>query len=440
MDSNELFPRQLSRRRFLTGTALAGVGVAGGGLLAACGGGDSGSGDGKGEVTWGSWANPGEAEVFRKYSKDYEQKHGVKVTYQLIVGDYQAKLLTQLAGGAAPDAFYVGETQMAKMIETKHLVDLESYLASADSPVKISDFFPDLYQWCKPPSGEGLYGLPVDCNPKVFWFNKGLLEQAGVSQNPAQQFEAGTWTQDALTDLLTKVRATGKRAMVLEAWWFDLIPWMTTFGGTAFDDSGKAVFDEDAKSQAALTWLFDQMESGNITYGGSLPKGQGVDALFYGGQLATLAYGRWILPNLKKLKNVQYDIAPLPSESGKDIAPVTVGTSAMSVYAKAKDKDAALDFAGNYVSKEGQRARLAGGGNAVPVTAGLEDVVTEGNLPEHGKWFLDVAEKGYAIPLALARNAKVLNAFPQEADKMLKSGKETPKSFAQKLAKLINGS
>jgi multiple sugar transport system substrate-binding protein len=37
---------------------------------------------------------------------------------------------------------------------------------------------------------------------------------------------------------------------------------MTTFGGTAFDDSGKAVFDEDAKSQAALTWLFNQMESG----------------------------------------------------------------------------------------------------------------------------------------------------------------------------------
>jgi ABC-type glycerol-3-phosphate transport system substrate-binding protein len=60
-----------------------------------------------------------------------------------------------------------------------------------------------------------------------------------------------------LVRLPASPRCTG-----LEAWWFDLIPWMTTFGGTAFDDSGKAVFDEDAKSQAALTWLFNQMESG----------------------------------------------------------------------------------------------------------------------------------------------------------------------------------
>jgi hypothetical protein len=79
----DAFGRTVSRRRFLAGTAAAAVGS--GALLAGCGsgqgagpgggtgeggGGDAAAGKG-GQVTWGSWANPGEAERFRKVSKDY---------------------------------------------------------------------------------------------------------------------------------------------------------------------------------------------------------------------------------------------------------------------------------------------------------------------------------------------------------------------------------
>jgi hypothetical protein len=72
---------------------------------------------------------------------------------------------------------------------------------------------------------------------------------------------------------------------------------------------------------------------------------------FYAGQLATLGYGRWVLPNLKKLKgDVDYDIAPLPSEDGKTVMPVGIYTAAMAVNAKAKDKDAALRFLGDFVN------------------------------------------------------------------------------------------
>ena len=107
--------------------------------------------------------------------------------------------------------------------------------------------------------------------------------------------------------------------------------------------------------------------------------------------------GRWILPNLKKLK-FGYDIAPYPSEDGKTIAPVNIPVAAMGVNAKAKDPDAALWWTTRYVSVEGQKARLAGGGNAVPSIPGAEDVVTEGNLPEHAAYWNEVAKVGYAIP------------------------------------------
>ncbi|MFT4164691.1 MAG: extracellular solute-binding protein [Microlunatus sp.] len=428
----------------LTGAAAMATGAALGGVLSGCGT-ESGSGGGEpsspaktgGEVTWSSPGNPGEAARLREYSSDYQAEYGTKITWQQTVGDYQTKILTQLVGGAAPDAFYVFDTQMVKMTDTGKLVDLRPYLERPDAAVKQDEFYPKLTEWMAPRTGEGVYGLVVDCNPKVFWFNQDLLAEAGVSQDPAAAFEAGSWNQNAVTDLLTKVKATGKRGHVFEATWFDLASWITTFGGTAFDEDGKAVFDTDPKALATLEWLFDQMASGNISYGGSLPKGQGSDALFYGGQLASLGYGRWVLPNLTKLK-FRYDIAPLPSESGRDVAPVGVYCAAMSVNKSAKDSEAAQQFAARFCSVDGARARLSNGGNAVPAIKGLDDIATENSVPPHGAVFNQAVANGYAVPQVLARHPELAAELPITMDTLIKSGKETAKSFAEKLADMIN--
>ena len=81
-----------------------------------------------------------------------------------------------------------------------------------------------------------MFGVPVDCNPKVFWFNNDMLSAAGVTTNPAALFEGGSWNQAALDDLLNKVKGTGKRGMVVASNWFDFTSIVTTFGGTAFDE------------------------------------------------------------------------------------------------------------------------------------------------------------------------------------------------------------
>lgn len=440
-DNNEAFVRGLSRRKFLTSAALAGAGVVGGGsVLSACGGGSRGGpggntgGGGGGAVTWASWANPGEAARFKEYSADYQKRSGTKITYQTIVGDYPTKLLTQLAGGSAADAFYIGDTSMAKLQDSNNLVDLTEFLASEDGK-KAAGTFPGLVEWTKGKDG-GVFGVDVDCNPMVFWFNKGLLAEAGVTTDPAAAFEGGTWTRDALDDLLTKVKATGKRGYVHSSQYGDLFGLVTALGGTMIKDD-KAVFDEDPKAQEILAWLWEGMADGKISYGGSLPKGQNSDALFLAGQLATTHQGRWILPNLKKLKNLQYDIAPYPSEDGKTIGPIVVFTAAMGVNPKAKDQGAALKFLADFVSAEGQKFRLSGGGNAVPSIPGLEEIVTEGDLPAHGKWFTEIAKVGYATPTLFTRNAKLAVNWEADTDKLIKSGMGY-KEFSQVMAKRLN--
>jgi len=426
----------MGRRSLLKAGMFAGLGLAAGPALAACGGGGSAGGPG---LTWAGWDGPPSSDRFREFSEKMTGELGVEVTYQQVVGDYLSKLLTQLSGGAAPAAFYVGDIYMAKLIETKRVLDLTDYLESSDAAVKLDDFHEGLYQWCRPADGgAGLFGLPVDCNPTVFWFNKDLLAEAGVSTDPAAHFDAGTWTQDALTDMLDQVRASGKKGLMLGGGnWFDWFGWISTFGGTLFDESGQAVFDADPKSQEALTWLFEQLKSGNMTYAGSLPEGQGAEPLFIAEQVASITPGRSVLPNLKKL-SFNYDMAPYPSLSGKDVMPVPVNTAALSVNADAKNQAKALEFLGNFVNAAGQEFRLSGGGNAVPSVKGLEGIVTEDNVPAHGSLFNDIAAKGYAVPRAISASATVLSELPLLVDKMLKDGNETPQSFSGKVVQLIN--
>ncbi len=62
-----------------------------------------------------------------------------------------------------------------------------------------------------------------------------------------------------------------------------------------------------------------------------------------------------------------------------------------------KHKDATYTFYSEFLSAEGQKFRLQGGGNAVPSVQGVDDVVLEGNLPEHAQLFLDAREVGYSL-------------------------------------------
>ena len=253
--------RAVSRRSFIGTTALAGLGVAGAGtLLAGCGGGSgAGPGGGGGEagnadtgeggtLTWGNWANPGEATRFRAGHQGLRGEFKTKLTYQIVTGDYNSKLLTQLAGGSAPDAFYVNTEGMAKLIESKNIIDLTEFAGKSESPVKVDDFYPGLLPWCSPRPERASTASRWTATRWSSGSTRPCSTDAGVDQNPgASSSRPGTWNRDALDDLLTKIKATGKRGLVIAGEWAYWLSWMTTFGGKTFDETTRRVFDTDPK-------------------------------------------------------------------------------------------------------------------------------------------------------------------------------------------------
>jgi multiple sugar transport system substrate-binding protein len=347
------------------------------------------------EVTWSSWGNTGEVANLQDFTDEYNASQSEVVAKYIPVptDGYDDKLLTQLTSGTAPDLFYVGDGQVAGLIQNKVVMDLTEMLSSDASQSKPEDFAGDL--WGPAQTADGIYyGVPVDCNPLVIWYNKTLLQDAGVTEMPADTYEAGNWNWDTFQTLLDTVTDAGKKGLVLSDWWALRYSWVTNNGGKIYED-GKFVANEDPKSVEAFQWLADNIAAEKILFSGSLPEGQGDDAMFMSNQLAFCSLGRWGLPLFRQNENLDCDIVPYPTNTGNKIEPSGVAVAYWCMNAKPSDVDAAFDWYTYFVSAEGQKARLDTGGNAVPSIKGAEDVVLTDDLPEHKQYFLDARDVGY---------------------------------------------
>lgn len=389
---SRLLSGRINRRRFTGASALAMA------ALGACRVPLVGAQDGV-EVTWTSWGNTGEVANLRTFTEAFNaQQSAVVAKYNPVPTDgYDDKLLTQLNGGTAPDLFYVGDGQVATLVKNGVVADVTELLSSEASKSKPEQFAGDLWGPARTADGR-LYGVPVDCNPLVIWYNKTLLQEAGVTEMPADQYEAGTWNWDTFQSMLDAIHESGKTPFVLDSWWALRYSWVTNNGGAIYAD-GKFVANEDPKSMEAFQWLSDNIAAEKIVFSGSLPEGQGGDAMFMSNQLGFVSLGRWGLPLFRENTNLDSDIVPYPTNTGNKIEPSGVAVAYWMMNATLDHPEEAFAFYTHFVSPEGQQARLDTGGNAVPSIEGVEEVVLSDDLPEHKQYSLDARDVGYG-PLA----------------------------------------
>ncbi len=403
--------KNVSRRQFLRIAATAAGGVA----LAACGsGGGTGSTPATGTTTagepaapsggtvaikWSSWGNPGEVARFNAYNADWNEKNpNIQATFIPIPSDYDAKMLTQLSGGTAPDAFYCGDGFIGRLIANNTIIDLTELLKSSASKSKPEEFADGLWGAARTAEGK-YYGVTVDCNPLIMWYNKKLLTDIGVTEMPADTQKAGNWNWDTFQEICSKAVAAGKRGYVFEKWSAHVYSFVTTNGGKVYDvgNGGAYIGNTDAKTKEAYEFVLENVQNKNFVYSGSLPQGQGADAQFMSQSVAFVAAGRWLLPVFSKNEALDYDIVTWPTNTGKPQEPAVIATAYMSQNAKAANQDATFAFLTQFVSKDGQTFRLQGGGNAVPSVSGVDNLVSEGNDPANWQALIDARTIGYAI-------------------------------------------
>lgn len=377
-------------RRLLAIGAASAVAIG----LAAC----SGGGGAKDEntVVWSTWGTAEELTRYEDFNKEFMKRHpDITVKLQPVAdyGDYHSKLLAQLTSNTAPDVFYLGDDKIGQFVDSGRLMPLKKLMESKDSQTKPDDFFPGLFGAAEQ-DGE-YYAAPNDSNPDVLWYDKQALAAAGITEDPATLAENGEWTTDTYLEMNAKLHDAGLTGSMFWNYWATHYSWISSQGGTAYDESGEFVANTDQTSIDAIDVLGKNFQDGTFVVADTLPDGAGADSVFVTHKAGFFVQGRYTIGTVQTAGDPEdYDIVRWPTPDG-EAASTGVATSYLAINGKTAAKDAAFTFWTEFLSAEGQIFRLSGGGNAVPSIKGADEVVLEGDYPAHAQTFLDMRDIGF---------------------------------------------
>ncbi|MFI6285470.1 extracellular solute-binding protein [Streptomyces sp. NPDC051018] len=228
------------------------------GLLAGCGGDDSGSGSGK--ITL--WMHPvimepkANAAFWDKIEADFEaaEKDTDIVIEQLPWENRDQKLATAFAGGKGPDIVLLGPDQIPQY-------HANGALAPVDGGLKESkDKFRPAALEAMSQDGK-VYAAPIYHTVTSTIYNKKLLDRAGITKPPA------TW--DEIKAAAPKLKAVGHTTLDYSAsneasQNMSFYPLLWQAGGKVFAEDGKKVAFNGPEGVAALTFLTDLYKSGAV--------------------------------------------------------------------------------------------------------------------------------------------------------------------------------
>ncbi|MBV7695710.1 extracellular solute-binding protein [Streptomyces sp. TRM70350] len=299
-----------SRRRRLTAAALTALTVAT--TATACGSGSAGTGTNAADdgtyTVWDPYPQFAKGSAWVKLLDACGSKAGVKVERTgFDTSDLANKTLLAAQQGNSPDVLVVDNPVVSTLAEAGVLTTTD------DNQLDTSKVDPNLLAAGQ--SGGKTYGTPIGANTLALYYNKKVLEEAGVDIASVKD-----WT--SLTAALAKVKAAGKKGITFSAigteeGTFQFLPWFWGAGAelTALDS---------AQAASALSLWKDWLKRGyapnsvlNNTQTTSWQE-------FATGDYAFAENGTWQLANAEKA-GFDYGVLPIPAADGGDAAAPTGG-------------------------------------------------------------------------------------------------------------------
>lgn len=371
----------------------------------------------------------------------FEDKNAdVKVKVEYWPGqNFYDKLRVLNAAGQFPDAVDMETKQLPDFVFRKMVADLTPMVNTAG--IKQEDYWPN--QWIKHQIAGKMWGLPLDSQDVVLFYNKAVFDKAGVPYPPST-WDDPNWTWDKLIEVATKL-TTGTGASKVfgfnvSTWWVYDYPIIWSNGGTLLNA-------DHTKSTITMPETVDafQMRADLINKYKVHPTPaditEGADHLFAGGRLAMNAiWSPWAYI-IKGNANLKFDMAPMPK--GKAGAFTRAPSDCITLGAQSKVPEQAFKFASYLTGVEGLKLMDIEAGLGIPPLKALADDFLHNKVKglENLNWraVLDVEDKQHAKLQDVTvkwpeMDSKIIGP---EHDNLL-AGKETAKDFAAKLDPKIN--
>ena len=248
-------------------------------------------------------------------------------------GALQQRLTTDIAGGTAPDISIIGTRWLVDFVDNDIVEPLSGYMDD-----EFRSRFIDTFMGPSTIDGE-IYGLPVAASARAMYYNKGLLEQAGVAAPPADwnELKAAAEKVSALGDDIYGFGLQGGGDTETDAYYYYSL-W--THGGDIITD-GKSGLGSEAAIAAANTYK-DLIDSGLTQPGVTNYNRQDIEGMLKQGKVGMILSGPWLRGQMKEeAPDVDYGIAAIPK--GSDQATYGV-TDSIVMFASSDVKEEAWKF------------------------------------------------------------------------------------------------
>ncbi|GAA2442976.1 extracellular solute-binding protein [Streptomyces macrosporus] len=391
----------------------------------ACGGSDSGD-DGKkgsGELsgTVEFWDTSGDAEkgFFKKVAEEFEKEHPkVDVKYVNVpFGEASNKFKNAAGGGSgAPDVI---RTEVAWVADFANL----GYLAPLDDTVAVEGKDDFLKQAWGSTQFEGkTYGVPQVIDTLALFYNKELLEKAGV-EVPKSFEDIENSTEKFEKEGVTPFYMRGD-----DPYW--VLPFLYGEGGDMLDADAKKITIDDPAGVKAFETIQSLVDSKaaitDVTDGW-----ENMQKSFKDGKVAMMLNGPWAIGDTLageqfKGKEDNLGVAAVPAGSAGQGAPQ--GGHNLSVYAGSDNLDASYEFVKYMTSAEVQK-RTTEELSLLPTRTSVyeEQTVKDNQMVQ---FFKPAVDKAVERPWIAQGNSLFEPLRVQLADVV--SGKTEPKDAAKK--------
>ncbi|RKX84701.1 MAG: hypothetical protein DRP57_05400 [Spirochaetes bacterium] len=296
-------------------------------------------------IVFSGWGDQTEQKIYRdsivRFNKIYPD---VTVDYQPIPADFQTKLKAMMAGGTAPDVFYVDDQLMTAFGSTGQLLPLDDYMGKAK--VSRKDFITALLTIF---TYKGkTYGLPKDWGTLGLVYLPEAFKEAGIAE------PNDNWTWDDIAKAAKAISEKTKyKGFCQNADWARFAPWVFELGGTYTNaDYTKAALNTEPVKKAA-SYILKMKKDGFLVTSADVGAGWAGEAI--GKKLVAMTYeGGWMVNYMRnQFPDVNWKAVQVAKASNGKRADV-IFTNAIGVNAHTKYPKAAAAFTIFVTSRENQ--------------------------------------------------------------------------------------
>lgn len=171
----------------------------------------------KPELRIAIWGDEARAAAYQDTLAPFCEANNCTVKIELVpIGDYFDKLAAQLGAGTAPDVFWLADAKEATFINGGWCANLKDTL-SADPDYQLDDFYESAIYSTDYENDGSIYGVPFSFGARVIYFNKTLLEEAGV-ETPDECIANGTWTYEKMFEMAQAVSQYDSTKVGVKLW------------------------------------------------------------------------------------------------------------------------------------------------------------------------------------------------------------------------------